>query len=76
LLVNSLTDLVDGIALCHLVGFITCSPDDQLKIKELVYYQASGNNEEFSLQNLDLAVNILLSSNMPVPPETRSIKPN
>ena len=40
LLVNSFSDLIDGIALCHLVGIIVCSPSDQEKIKQLVYYEA------------------------------------
>jgi hypothetical protein len=65
LLVNSFGDLTDGIALCHLVGFIVCSPSDQEKIKQLVYYEAL--SKELALQNLDLAVNVLKSSNMPVP---------
>jgi hypothetical protein len=28
LLVSSFSDLVDGVALCHLVGMIVCSPED------------------------------------------------
>lgn len=66
LLVNSFHDLRDGIALCHLVGYIACSQADQEKIKQLVYYDAS--SQEFALQNLDLAINILKSSNLPIPP--------
>lgn len=41
LLINQMNDLTDGIALCHLVGYIACSPSDQEKIKQLVYYDAT-----------------------------------
>eukprot|EP00347_Sterkiella_histriomuscorum_P018003 403347156 len=68
LLVNSLNDLKDGIALCHLVGFITCTPSDQEKIKQLVYYDASLSlRNDLVLQNLDLALNILKNSQLPLP---------
>jgi len=69
LLVNSFQDLQDGIALCHLVGYIACSQADQEKIKQLVYYDAS--SQEFALQNLDLAINILKSSSLPIPPQVQ-----
>lgn len=36
-----MVDLTDGIALSHLVGYIACSPSDQEKIKQLVYYDAT-----------------------------------
>jgi hypothetical protein len=51
LLVNSLDDLRDGIAFCHLVGFIACSPSDQEKVRQLVYYDAATaqNANELSL---------------------------
>ena len=63
-----MNDLFDGIALCHLVGFLTCSHSDQEKIKQLVYYDA-GTNSNLAYQNIDLAVNILKSSNFQVPKE-------
>ena len=72
LLVNSFSDLADGIALCHLVGFIVCSPSDQEKIKQLVYYEAV--NKDYALQNLDLAINVLKSSNMPVPEDVQKME--
>jgi hypothetical protein len=72
LLVNSFSDLTDGIALCHLVGLIVCSLSDQEKIKQLVYYEALTN--ELTLQNLDLAINVLKSSNMPVPQDVQKME--
>ena len=49
-----------------------------MKIKELVYYQASISKEgaDMALQNLDLAINILHSSNMPVPEHIRALTPD
>ncbi|CDW89619.1 UNKNOWN [Stylonychia lemnae] len=75
LLVNSLNDLRDGIAFCHLVGLITCTPSDQEKIRQLVYYDASsnGNNEDLIAQNMDLALNILKNSSIPVPDHTLTL---
>ena len=66
-----MADLTDGIALSHLVGYISCSPSDQEKIKQLVYYDATTTTgpipSQLSLQNLDLALNVLKSSNLPIP---------
>lgn len=73
-----MSDLTDGIALCHLVGYISCSVSDQEKIKQLVYYDATVNSgpvpNELSLQNLDLALNVLKSSNLPLPNDFEGIQ--
>ena len=78
LLVNSLVDLNDGkhnnlpmisyigVALCHLVGFISCTPSDQTKLRQLIFYEHNGS-EELVMQNMDLALNVLKSSGIPIP---------
>jgi hypothetical protein len=72
-----MADLTDGIALSHLVGYISCSPSDQEKIKQLVYYDATTTTgpipSQLSLQNLDLALNVLKSSNLPIPGELQPV---
>jgi hypothetical protein len=45
LLVSAFADLVDGVALCHLVGMIVCSPEDQLQMKLLINYDSNGDKE-------------------------------
>ena len=46
LLVNSLDDLKDGIAFCHVVALIACSPADQEKVRQLIYYDAATNQHQ------------------------------
>ena len=71
--------ILSGIALCHLVGQIACSTEDQDKIKQLVYYEATSETSsavnELALQNVDLAINILKSSNLPLTQEIQTLQP-
>jgi hypothetical protein len=40
LLANCVTDLQDGVVLCHLVCMACCNQDDSSKMKELVNYES------------------------------------
>ena len=66
LLVTTYRDLLDGVALCHLVAIIVCSPEDQLQMKVLINYE-HGGDPDLMLQNLDLALSVLKASHVAIP---------
>jgi hypothetical protein len=66
LLVTTYRDLLDGIALCHLVAMIVCSPEDQLQMKVLINYDHAGDSD-LMFQNLDLALSVLKASHVAIP---------
>jgi spermidine/putrescine-binding protein len=61
------------------VGQIACSTEDQDKIKQLVYYEATSESSsavnDLAMQNVDLAINILKSSNLPLTQEIQTLQP-
>lgn len=63
------SDLMNGVVLSHLVGYVACSPDDREKIFELLNYPKDPNGGMIGLrgtllpdqvrENFDLAYNVL-----------------
>ena len=68
LLVSNSDDLLDGYCLCHIVGSLTCSPEELNQLLSLV-------SEQDYMQNFELALNVLKASNLPVPSAIESMKP-
>jgi len=61
-------DLLNGVTLSHLVGYIACSPEDREKIFELLHYPkdaegmmalSGGLMSDELRENFDLAYNVL-----------------
>jgi hypothetical protein len=70
LLVSSFQDMLDGVALCHLVAMIVCSPEDQIQMKILINYDHA-DDSDMMFQNLDLALSVLKASSLALPEVVR-----
>ena len=66
LLVNSYEDLMNGVALCHMVSKLTCTTQEQQQLQYLI-------NTNTDQQNLDLALQVLNASDAVLPDSIKKL---
>jgi hypothetical protein len=66
LLVSTYEDLLDGVALCHLVAKLCCSDQEQHQLQYLI-------KSDDAQQNLDLALQVLKASDAVLPDSVKKL---